>query len=282
MSTYLIGDIQGCDSAFTRLLEKISFSPSRDTVYLLGDLVNRGPASADVLRRCMALGDSIKPILGNHDLHLLASAYGVRKPGKRDTLQSILQAPDRDALLHWVSQQPLVRYLENSQGQPLLMVHAGVLPQWTVHETLHLANEVHQQVKGENLSQFLQHMYGNLPNKWDPQLTGADRLRVIVNALTRIRFCTPEGEMDFESSESAEAAPEGLIPWFECPGRKTADTTIAFGHWSTLGLMQRPHLMALDTGCIWGGCLSAIELGSDFNERTLHQVHCEQAQKPGK
>lgn len=281
MTTYLVGDIQGCRSSFQQLLEKIDFSPSRDTVYVLGDLINRGPESVETLRLCMQLGDSIKALLGNHDLHLLASAYGVRKPGKRDTLQSILNAPDREALLHWVSQQPLARSLKSKTGQHLLMVHAGVLPQWDLDKTMQLADEVHQQIKSSSLPDFLMHMYGNYPNQWKPELTGSDRLRVIVNALTRIRFCTADGVMDFESSESADAAPEGLMPWFECPERKTADITIAFGHWSTLGLINRPQLMALDTGCVWGGCLSAMEIGSDFQERTLHQVQCEQAQKPG-
>ena len=281
MSTYLIGDIQGCDSALEKLLHQISFSPSRDTLYLLGDLINRGPESAEVLRRCMQLGDAVKPLLGNHDLHLLASAYGVRKPGKRDTLQSILNAPDRSDLLHWVSQQPLARCLESASGQRLLMVHAGVLPQWSLADTLALAGEVHQQIKSDALPEFLMHMYGNTPNQWDAHWVGADRLRVIVNALTRIRFCSADGVMDFESSESADAAPAGLIPWFECPERKTMNDIIAFGHWSTLGLINRPNLMALDTGCVWGGCLSAMEISNDFAERHLHQIHCEQAQKPG-
>ena len=281
VSTYLIGDIQGCDTAFSELLTQLSFSPSRDTLFLLGDLINRGPESAQVLRRCMQLGDAVKPLLGNHDLHLLATAYGVRTPGKRDTLQNILEAPDRSALLYWVSQQPLTRYLENGQGQQLLMVHAGVLPQWTLQDTLQLSDEVHQQIKGKDLHEFLLHMYGNTPKQWSDALTGTDRMRVIVNALTRIRFCTSDGVMDFESSESADAAPDGLMPWFECPDRKTAHAMLAFGHWSTLGLVNRPNLMALDTGCIWGGCLSAIEIGSDFTERSVHHVQCEQAQKPG-
>ena len=281
MSTYLVGDIQGCDKPLEQLLQKIDFSPSRDTLYLLGDLVNRGPQSAEVLRRCMAYGDAVKALLGNHDLHLLASAYGMRKAGKRDTLQNILNAPDREELLHWVSQQPLVRSLQSKSGQQLLMVHAGVLPQWSFEDTLQLADEVHQQVKSAALPEFLMHMYGNLPNQWQSTLTGSDRLRVIVNALTRIRFCTEDGTMDFDSSESADSAPQGLIPWFECPQRQTANVTIAFGHWSTLGLMNRPNLIALDTGCVWGGHLSAMEIGSDFQERTLHQIQCEQAQKPG-
>lgn len=281
MSTYLIGDIQGCDSALVRLLQHIDFSPSRDTLYLLGDLINRGPASADVLRRCMQYGDAVKPLLGNHDLHLLASAHGVRKPGRRDTLQSILDATDRQDLLAWVAQQPLARCLENPQGQQLLMVHAGVLPQWSLKDVMALAQEVHDHIRSEGLPEFLQHMYGNTPNQWHATLTGHDRLRVIVNALTRIRFCTPGGAMDFESSESAEAAPVGLVPWFECPDRQTRDVMVAFGHWSTLGLINRPNLMALDTGCVWGGCLSAMEIGHDFTERQLHQVHCDQAQQPG-
>lgn len=281
MSTYLIGDLQGCNGAFLSLLQKIDFSPSRDRVYLLGDLVNRGPASADVLRQCMEWGDAVFPLLGNHDLHLLAMAYGVRKIGRRDTLENILQAKDCKHLLSWVSNQPLARFLTDSQGKNLLMVHAGVLPQWSLQKTLALADEIHTKISGPDLEDFLQHMYGNTPATWSDDLTGYDRLRVIVNALTRIRFCTPQGEMDFESSESADAAPAGLVPWFECPQRQTADTTIAFGHWSTLGLINQPHLIALDTGCVWGGCLTALEIGSDFRERRLHQVACEQAQKPG-
>lgn len=281
VSTYLVGDIQGCHDALIRLMDQIAFSPSRDTMYLLGDLVNRGPDSAAVLRYCMQAGDAIRPLLGNHDLHLLASAYGIRKSGRRDTLQNILNAPDRNALLHWVSQQPLARALVSPQGKRLLMVHAGVLPQWSFEDTLLLAQEVQAQISGSDLPEFLAHMYGNLPNQWHPNLKGHDRWRVIVNALTRIRFCTSDGRMDFESSESAESAPVGLMPWFECENRQTAKDLIAFGHWSTLGLKNTTHLLALDTGCVWGGCLSAMEISSEFTERNLHQVHCTAAQTPG-
>lgn len=282
VAIYLLGDIQGCDDAFGRLLHHIDFSPSRDVLYVLGDLVNRGPQSAATLRRCMTLGDAVRPLLGNHDLHLLAAAHGVRAPGRRDTLQDILEAPDRAALLAWVAQQPLARSITSPQGQRLLMVHAGVVPQWSCTQTLALAEEIHTQLRGPHLPDFLRTMYGNWPDQWDPQLAGSDRWRAIVNALTRIRFCTPQGKMDFSSSESASAAPEGLLPWFECPNRATADSIVAFGHWSTLGLVNRPHLIALDTGCIWGGCLSAMQLGDDFQQRQLHQVHCEQAQAPGR
>jgi len=280
MALYCIGDIQGCDSALGRLLDLIGFSASRDTVYLLGDLVNRGPDSAAVLRRCMAHGDALRPLLGNHDLHLLAAAHGARKPSRRDTLASILEAPDRDALLQWLRLQPLARQHVYG-GTPLLMVHAGVLPTWTAAETLDLADEVHRVLQSADLPAFLQQMYGNTPDHWNASLTGPDRLRVIVNALTRLRFCSAQGVMDFDSTESASAAPPGLMPWFDVPGRSTADTLIAFGHWSTLGWLNRPHCLGLDTGCVWGGCLSAVRFGSSLDERELLQVRCEQAQAPG-
>lgn len=280
MALYCIGDIQGCDGALGRLLDLIDFSASRDTVYLLGDLVNRGPDSAAVLRRCMAHGDALRPLLGNHDLHLLAAAHGARKPSRRDTLASILEAPDRDALLQWLRLQPLARQHVYG-GTPLLMVHAGVLPAWTAAETLDMADEVHRVLQSADLPAFLQQMYGNTPDHWNASLTGPDRLRVIVNALTRLRFCSAQGVMDFDSTESASAAPPGLMPWFDVPGRSTADTLIAFGHWSTLGWLNRPHCLGLDTGCVWGGCLSAVRFGSSLDERELLQVRCEQAQAPG-
>ena len=280
MALYCIGDIQGCDGALGRLLDLIDFSASRDTVYLLGDLVNRGPDSAAVLRRCMAHGDALRPLLGNHDLHLLAAAHGARKPSRRDTLASILEAPDRDALLQWLRLQPLARQHVYG-GTPLLMVHAGVLPAWTAAKTLDMADEVHRVLQSADLPAFLQQMYGNTPDHWNASLTGPDRLRVIVNALTRLRFCSAQGVMDFDSTESASAAPPGLMPWFDVPGRSTADTLIAFGHWSTLGWLNRPHCLGLDTGCVWGGCLSAVRFGSSLDERELLQVRCEQAQAPG-
>ena len=280
MALYCIGDIQGCDSALQRLLDVIDFSASRDTVYLLGDLVNRGPDSAAVLRRCMAADGALRSLLGNHDLHLLATAYGVRKPSRRDTLGSVLDAPDRPALLDWLRQQPLARQ-HRLAGESLLMVHAGVLPAWSAQDALALAEEVHAVLRGPDILDFLQQMYGNTPDHWSDALTGTERLRVIVNALTRLRFCTPEGVMDFDSSDSADAAPAGMLPWFDVPGRRSADTLVAFGHWSTLGWLQRPKVLGLDTGCVWGGCLSAVRFGSALAERELLQVHCEQAQKPG-
>lgn len=280
MAIYCIGDIQGCDSALGRLLDTIGFSASRDTVYLLGDLVNRGPDSAAVLRRSMRHGDAIRCLLGNHDLHLLAAAAGARKPSRRDTLASVLDAPDREALLAWVRQQPLAR-AHTHAGQTLLMVHAGVLPAWSVADTLAYADEVQAVLRSPELPAFLQAMYGNTPDRWSDPLTGTDRLRVIVNALTRLRFCSADGVMDFESTESASAGPPGLMPWFDVPGRRTAGTVMAFGHWSTLGWLNRSDLLGLDTGCVWGGCLSAVRFGATLAERELLQVHCEQAQQPG-
>ena len=280
MALYCIGDVQGCDSALQRLLEHIDFSPSRDTAYLLGDLVNRGPDSAAVLRRCMAADGALRCLLGNHDLHLLATAHGVRKPSRRDTLDGVLQASDRTALLDWLRHQPLARAHIHAD-QTLLMLHAGVLPTWSVADTLALADEVQTVLRGPDWVAFLQQMYGNAPDHWRADLSGTDRLRAVVNALTRLRFCTADGVMDFESTENAQAAPPGLMPWFEVPGRRTQGTLVAFGHWSTLGWLDRPDVLGLDTGCVWGGCLSAVRFGATLADREKLQVHCDQAQKPG-
>lgn len=282
MAQFLIGDVQGCDSALQRLLDEISFSPSRDTVYLLGDLVNRGPDSAGVLRRLMGYGAAAQCVLGNHDLHLLAIAHGVRPPHRHDTLDGILAAPDRAAMLDWLRQQRMAM-LENFQGQDILMVHAGVLPAWTATKTIALAAEVEAVLRSNDLGDFLHQMYGNEPTQWSDALTGAARLRVVVNALTRLRFCTPAGVMEFDTKEGAAAAPAGHLPWFDVPGRQTAGITVAFGHWSMLGWLKRPDLMALDTGCVWGGALSAVRLDETgpHPQHELIQVKCETMQTPG-
>ena len=264
MALYLIGDVQGCDAPLGRLLDEISFSPSRDTLCVLGDLVNRGPASAAVLRRLMSYGNSAQCLLGNHDLHLLACAHGVRSPHGGDTIHDVLAASDREALLHWLRQQRLAM-LETHQHQQILMVHAGVLPSWSAAETIALAREVETFLSGPDWGDFLHQMYGNEPRAWHDSLSGFARLRVIVNALTRIRFCTPGGEMEFEAKGlRAIDAPTGFVPWFDAPGRKTADGVVAFGHWSTLGWLARPDLLSLDSGCVWGGCLSALRLYDDM------------------
>ena len=277
MALYLIGDVQGCDSALGRLLDVIDFSPSRDRLVLLGDLVNRGPQSLAVLRRMVALGDAAACVLGNHDLHLLAVSQGVRKPHRSDTVADILAAPDREALLTWLRHRPLAL-----QAQGVLMVHAGVLPQWTAARALQLAAEVERVLQGADWSVFMHQMYGNEPDQWHDGLQGAARLRVIVNALTRLRFCTADGRMEFATKDrAADDAPPGHMAWFDVPGRQTATDVVAFGHWSTLGWLDRPDVIALDTGCVWGGCLSAVRLGATALDRELIQVQCAQAQAPG-
>ena len=281
MALYCIGDIQGCDDAFAQLLQTVDFSASRDTLYVLGDLVNRGPKSAEVLRRCMQAGDSMRALLGNHDLHLLAASQGLRRQSKRDTLAQVLDAPDHMTLLDWLRQQPLARLHTNAQGENLLMVHAGVLPQWSLQQAMALNQEVQAVLQSPDFARFLQNMYGNLPDRWSADLQGDDRLRCIVNAFTRLRFCSAGGVMDFESAESADQAPEGLMPWFDVPGRATVATAMAFGHWSTLGHINRQNLMAMDTGCVWGGCLSMMRIGESMHERELIQLQCPQAQAPG-
>ena len=282
MALYLIGDLQGCDAALQNLLEKISFTQSRDTLYILGDLVNRGPASDAVLRRLMGYGSSARCLLGNHDLHLLATAHGARKPGRKDTLQCILGAPDRHAMLEWLRHQNMA-LLEHWGGQPMLMVHAGVLPGWSAEKTVQLAREVEAALRSETVVEFFQNMYGNEPDAWNEALQGPERLRVIVNALTRMRLCTPDGRMEFGFSGASEAAPEGYLPWFAVPGRLTANATVAFGHWSTLGWLGRSDVLSLDTGCVWGGCLSALHVTPRVVgwDSELIQVRCQQAQKPG-
>lgn len=275
MAVYWVGDVQGCDAPLGRLLEVCDFSPSRDRLFVLGDLVNRGPASVKVLRRLMSMGGSVECVLGNHDLHLLAVAAGAGRVKPMDTLEDVLTAEDRPALLDWLRHQRMAIWAHG-----VLMVHAGVLPTWSVTTTLALAAEVESVLRGPDLGDFLHQMYGNDPAAWRDDLKGVARLRVVVNALTRLRFCSADGVMEFASKEGASGAPVGFMPWFDVPGRLTADVTVAFGHWSTLGRLERKDVWALDTGCVWGGCLSAMRLSGD-GQRELIQVKCEQAQKPG-
>ncbi len=280
MAMYLIGDVQGCNAALGRLLDAVAFSPSRDHVVLLGDLVNRGPDSLGVLQRAMGFGASATCLLGNHDLHLLAASHGVRKPHRNDTFQDVLDSPDRPALLDWLRQQPLAQLLHNA-GEVLLLVHAGVLPQWTAARTVELAGEVETVLRSAEWPAFLQQMYGNEPAQWSDSLTGMERLRCITNALTRLRFCTATGAMEFAATANAAAAPAGYMPWFEVPGRQTANCTVAFGHWSTLGSLQRSDVLALDSGCVWGGCLTALRLGTVATAGHQRvEVQCPQEQRP--
>jgi len=268
---YVIGDLQGCDGQLQQLLRELPGVPGANLT-LAGDLINRGPQSLQTLRSVMALGDQARAVLGNHDLHLLAVACGIRPAHRDDTLDDILDAPDREELIRWLRHRPLAIF---EQGH--LIVHAGVLPQWDVQQALALAAEVEAMLQSDRWVDFLTHMYGNQPARWSDDLAGYDRLRCIINAFTRLRFCQADGTMDFSVKEGADAAPEGLMPWFEVPGRRSTDVTVVFGHWSTLGLMMRDNLIALDTGCVWGGKLSAVRL----SDRALFQVQCPQARRPG-
>jgi len=271
---WLVGDVQGCDDALGRLLQTIAFSPSRDHLVVLGDLVNRGPASLAVLQRLHALGGSASCLLGNHDLHLLAVAHGARARHRSDTFDDVLQHPQHEAWLGWLRGRPLAL-----QRAGWLCVHAGVVPSWDAAQTLALAAEVQTVLRGPALGEFLHGMYGSSARRWDESLRGVERWRFVLDTLTRIRFCTPEGTLDLKTKDGAEGAPPGYLPWFDVPGRRTAGTPMAFGHWSTLGLVQRHDLLALDTGCVWGGCLTAVRVDGGRSEAV--QVRCAQAQRPG-
>lgn len=257
MTLYAIGDIQGCLVPFEALLDAIRFDPARDRLWLVGDLVNRGPDSLGVLRRVIALGDAVTTVLGNHDLHLLAAAAGIRRPHPRDTLAPVLAAPDRDALLDWLRRRPLL-YHDEAAGR--VLVHAGIPPAWTVAEAKRAAREVESELAGPCWQDALADMYGNEPTRWSPQLDRSARLRYTINALTRMRFCTRDGRLDLEHSGPPGSQPPNLVPWFDVPNRAAADVHIVCGHWSALGLVRRSDLTALDTGCVWGRTLTAVPL----------------------
>jgi bis(5'-nucleosyl)-tetraphosphatase (symmetrical) len=253
---YAVGDIQGCAPSLKVLVKKI---PKKSNMIFLGDLVNRGPDSLGALRQLKSLQESGRAecILGNHDLHLLAIDAGLRNTKGLDTVDAILKAADRKELIHWMRNRPMA--LSNGK---ILAVHAGVLPQWDLQQTIECAQEVEKVLRSKFYKDFLANMYGNTPNKWNNSLKGYERLRLITNALTRMRFCSPSGQMEFESKEGLENGPKGYIPWFNVPKRKTADTLVYFGHWSTLGLLRRKNVIGLDTGCVWGGKLTALEIAN--------------------
>ncbi len=276
MTTYAIGDLQGCAERLDALLEKIEVQDPHAQLIFVGDLVNRGPDSLGTLRKIRALGSRARVVLGNHDLHLLAIANGIRQPNRSDTINAILAAPDRDVLLDWLRKQPLALRHEG-----YLLVHAGVLPQWQSAQVLALAREVEAQLQSDDWVSFLRDMYGNEPRRWDDKLQGIARLRCIVNGLTRLRYCTADGDMEFNTKESPgtplSAYPAGYLPWYQVPSRQTQDVTVVFGHWSTMGLTLEPNVIGLDTGCVWGGKLTAVRL----SDRALFQVDCPQYQQPG-
>jgi bis(5'-nucleosyl)-tetraphosphatase (symmetrical) len=263
MALYAIGDIQGCHAELCQLLDLIGFSAASDRLWLVGDLVNRGPESLAVLREVKALGEAATTVLGNHDFHLLTVAAGHRRQHRGDTLHEVLEAPDRDELIDWLSRRPLVAV----EGDRLL-VHAGLLPAWTPADALALSREVEAKLASEDAQRFLGVLYGDEPRAWSDPLRGDDRLRAIVNACTRMRFCTADGTMEFREKRGRAHAPEGFRPWFMHETRRTARLLVVCGHWSTLELELAPNLLMLDSGCLWGGTLTGVRL----DDRRVYQV----------
>jgi len=256
MARWAIGDVQGCCDELEQLLARIRFSGERDRLWFVGDLVNRGPRSLKALRLVHALGDNAVSVLGNHDLHLLAVALAGQRLRKSDTLSEILAAPDCDALLEWLLLLPLA-YFEPEHGD--LLLHAGILPQWSVALTLQLAGDV-QRVLQDDPRTLLSGMYGDQPDRWQATLAGADRLRFAINVLTRLRFCTADGRVDFKQKGKPDSAPKPWLPWFKVPGRVSREQRIVFGHWSALGFLSERGVLGLATGCVWGGTLTAVNL----------------------
>jgi bis(5'-nucleosyl)-tetraphosphatase (symmetrical) len=255
MSTYAIGDVQGCFTTFLNLLDHLKFNPQQDRLWLVGDLINRGADSLKMLRWAQTHQHAIITVLGNHDLHAIAVHEGLVAQHRSDTLDELLAAPDRQELFDWLRHQRL-GYAEDTY----LLVHAGVLPQWDAAQTLALAGEVEAALRAPNYRDFLAVMYGNLPDSWSDNLQGMDRLRVITNALTRLRICSADGRMEFKFKGEMQDIPTGYTPWFEVKNRRSQDSHIIFGHWSALGLVLRDNLAALDTGCLWGKTLTALRL----------------------
>jgi len=265
VTRYAIGDLQGCDEELRTLLARLKFSADRDRLWFVGDLVNRGPGSLATLRIVRALGDNAVVVLGNHDLHLLAVACGVQRRRRSDTLDEVLAAPDRDTLIEWLLTRPLA-YAEGRD----LMVHAGVVPEWTAARTLALADEVSAAL-GRDARTLLEHMYGDEPERWDERLAAPERLRFIINELTRLRLCTADGRVDTSRKGPPPPPASRLRPWFEHPQRATRNARVVFGHWSALGLVEQPDVLGLDSGCVWGGSLTAVDLD---RERPPISVPC--------
>lgn len=268
MATYAIGDIQGCFASLEKLLLELDFDKQRDKLWFAGDLVNRGPDSLSTLRFVKALGDSAITVLGNHDLHLLAIA-AEHKPTRDKSLKKILKAKDGPDLLHWLRAQPLIHHDPELE---FTIAHAGIYPSWSLSQAQEYANELHEVLRGDNYLDFIHNMYGNKPKKWKKKLTGWERLRFICNAFTRMRYCTENGKLDFKKNCTPKVEASDVIPWFDVPGRKMQSQRILFGHWSTLGLLKRTDVYALDTGCVWGGQLTALRI--DLDEPQYISVDC--------
>jgi len=257
MTLYAIGDIQGCCSAFDALLDRLAFEPRRDRLWLVGDLVNRGPDSLGVLRRVIALGEAVTCVLGNHDLHLLAIVAGGREVGPNDTFQAVLTAPDAADLIDWLRQRPLLHH--DSRARRAL-VHAGIPPHWDMPQAEAHAREVEGLLRGDRWEEMLRTMYGNEPTTFSADLDEQNRVRYTINALTRMRYCDRRGRLDLEHSGPPGSQPPDLLPWFDMPGRLTRATHIVCGHWAALGLLLRSDITALDSGCVWGGSLTSVAI----------------------
>lgn len=270
MATYAIGDVQGCFDELTALIKNIAFDPGSDHLWFVGDLVNRGPKSLETLRWIKALGDTAVTVLGNHDLHLLAAYAGVKPISETNGLHSVLQADDAEDLIDWLRYRPLIHY---DSDLDVAMVHAGLFPQWEIKEALSLARETEAVLRSTRYKDFLCNMYGNQPNRWRKTLGGWERLRVITNGFTRIRYCDEKGVMSFSDKGAPGTQSSGMHPWFEISSRKSKDTTILFGHWSALGFHIGHNVIAIDTGCLWGGALTAVKI--DNPEKTTFKVECE-------
>lgn len=273
MSVYAISDIQGCYDALRSLLDKLRFDPDKDTLWFAGDLVNRGPQSLQSLRFVKSLGKSAITVLGNHDLHLLAVDAGIKK--KDADLKDILEAPDRRELIDWLRQQPLLHH-DPTLGYTL--VHAGISPQWDLTTAVTCAHELETVLRGDHYRDFLKVMYGDRPRKWRWWLTGERRLRYICNCFTRIRYCTRDGKLALQEKGAPGSQPKQYVPWFDVPKRASKDLRLVFGHWSTLGAFHAPGIYALDTGCVWGGALTALELTA--NPPVFISVDCTAAKNP--
>lgn len=278
MAVYAIGDIQGCYDDLRKLLDRLNFTPANDKLWVAGDLVNRGPESLQTLRFIKSLGSRAKVVLGNHDLHLLAMAHGSRKPKPNDTAREVLDAPDSADLLLWLQHQPLIHH---SRKRRWTMVHAGIPPQWTLEQAIKHAGEVETVLRSDQAEDFFTTMYGNTPSLWDDALQGEERLRYIVNAFTRMRYCRSDDSLDFSANMSPHHAPFGLTPWFYIPERKTHTERIVFGHWSTAGYLDDANVIALDTGCVWGGELTAVRLRKRPGAPMRIDVPCHGALRPG-
>jgi bis(5'-nucleosyl)-tetraphosphatase (symmetrical) len=258
MAVYAVGDVQGCFHELMLMLDRLKFDPAQDELWLAGDLVNRGPHSANVLRFAKDLGDNVKVVLGNHDLHLLANAAGVVDYQHRlDTLSDVLDAPDADELIDWLRRQPLFHHDSHLQFS---MVHAGLPPQWTIKQAVELSKEVETVLQGENWREYFKHMYGNKPKRWKPELSGWDRLRFITNCFTRLRYCHDDGRLALKFKGAPKDRPGGQKAWFQMPGRKSDNDRIVFGHWSTLGTGQYGNVFSLDSGAVWGESLTAVRI----------------------